>query len=311
MIPKISVLVITYNQENVISRALESLLKQKDYIYEICINDDCSKDNTWSVLEKYAKQYPELIKPIRNQQNLGIFQNIEATWERPSGDIVYHLSGDDECGEGYFKAVIDLIQNKNIDYKNELFCIYGDYVQKFPNGKSIYCSQKSATRDVLPIRLKLRGIVSNRTACYSISILRKFKKVSEGRSYSVESVQDCQLALFSEKNYYVPVVGNIYYAAIGVSINSKKNLRGRKGEMRAKLLAFMEREGFELNKKDEYFMQFTDSLKSFEKLRSIGAFFKMMCSYVKSLDFSLGMDTFCITFIRRKTQRRRFHDYRE
>ena len=48
-IPKISVLVICYKQENVIRRAMDSLIAQKDYIYEICINDDKSPDKKWEI----------------------------------------------------------------------------------------------------------------------------------------------------------------------------------------------------------------------------------------------------------------------
>ena len=51
-IPKISVLMITYNQEKIVRRALDSLIAQKDYLYEICINDDCSTDNTFQVIQE-------------------------------------------------------------------------------------------------------------------------------------------------------------------------------------------------------------------------------------------------------------------
>ena len=126
-IPKISVLVITYNQQEVIGRALESILIQKEFVHEIIICDDCSTDNSWNIINTYASKFPGLIKPIRNNFNLGIFENIEKKWELPTGDIIYDLSGDDEGGEGWFNRIIDYITYNNIDYKNELFCIYGDY----------------------------------------------------------------------------------------------------------------------------------------------------------------------------------------
>ena len=135
-IPKISVLVICYKQENVIRRAMDSLIAQKDYIYEICINDDKSPDKTWEILLEYQAKYPDLVKPVRNDPNLGIFQNIEATWKRPMGDMIYQLSGDDECGKDYFKHVVEFVLEKGIDYKNQAFCVYGDYVQINKNGQS-------------------------------------------------------------------------------------------------------------------------------------------------------------------------------
>ena len=86
--PRISVYVITYNQEDVIQRTMESLLSQKDYVYEICINDDCSQDRTFEILQEYERQYPNLIKPVQNKHNLGIFANLEAVWKRLTGDII-------------------------------------------------------------------------------------------------------------------------------------------------------------------------------------------------------------------------------
>ena len=91
-IPRISVLVITYNQEDVISRAIDSLLLQRDYIYEICVSDDCSKDRTWDILQDYSAKHPGLFVLNRNDPNVGIFENIEKTWTMPTGDIIYQSS---------------------------------------------------------------------------------------------------------------------------------------------------------------------------------------------------------------------------
>ena len=48
---KINVLIITYNQEDLIKRAIDSILCQKEYgLNKIVVSDDCSSDNTWNVL---------------------------------------------------------------------------------------------------------------------------------------------------------------------------------------------------------------------------------------------------------------------
>ena len=216
-IPKITVYMITYNQVNLIDRSLNSLLKQRDYLYEVCVNDDCSTDGTWEKLQQYEKKYPNFIKAYQNKENLGIFQNVERSWELPTGDIVCRLAGDDEAGEGYFQEVVNYIEAKGIDYKNELFCIYGDYIQKNKNGVAIRYTNK-LVNDSNALKLKIRKLLYGRGACYSIKVLKKFEKVSEGRSFNAELIQDCQLQLFSEHNYYIPVVGNIYYAQIGISM---------------------------------------------------------------------------------------------
>ena len=67
MHPRHSVIIITYNQEHLIKRALDSVVCQKDYLYEIIISDDCSTDYTWKVVLEYQRKYPSLLKPYRNK----------------------------------------------------------------------------------------------------------------------------------------------------------------------------------------------------------------------------------------------------
>ena len=280
-IPRISVLVICYKQENVIRRALDSLIAQKDYIYEICINDDKSPDGTWDVLQEYAAKYPDLVKPVRNEPNLGIFQNIEATWKRPTGDLIYQLSGDDECGKDYFKNVIEYIKNNHIDYQNKAICIYGDYVQVNKNGQSIRYRNELISTNVL--KLKLRKLLSNRSAVFSRKVLESFVPVSEGRSYEVEEAQGIELQVFSRENYYLPCVGNVYYAQIGVSA-SKSLINERKKTIHIifqKTLDFINRNQVCLDKKDCNFVKF---LVAYEHRNML----KALWYYLNSIDFHLG-----------------------
>lgn len=280
--PRISVLMITYNQENYISRALDSLLVQRDYLYEVCINDDCSTDRTFDILEEYRKRFPNIIKPIRNQQNLGIFKNIEATWSRPSGDIVYRLAGDDECGNGYFQRVVEFIEEKGIDYKNELFCIYGDYKEVEPDG-SVIVYKNSLVKNHDAMRLGFRKLISNRSACYSKKILDRFEKVSEDRSFNAEIVQEIQLQLFAEKNYYLPVVGNIYYSGIGISTRlNKKEKEERILQGYQRKIDFATQHGYKIENKDLAFLEFMKAYRFGKKMRAIRYYFS-------SIDPSLGL----------------------
>ena len=280
-IPKISVLVICYKQENVIRRAMDSLIAQKDYIYEICINDDKSPDKTWEILLEYQAKYPDLVKPVRNDPNLGIFQNIEATWKRPMGDMIYQLSGDDECGKDYFKHVVEFVLEKGIDYKNQAFCVYGDYVQINKNGQSIRYKNELIHPNV--IKLKLRKLLSNRSACFSRKVLESFVPISEGRSYMIEAAQDIELQVFSKYNYYVPFIGNIYYAEIGVSASDQlKNERKQAIDVVfQKVLAFLRKNGIKSDKSDLNFVKYYMAYKQ-------GKAFLAFYYYVKGIDFKLG-----------------------
>ena len=54
---KLSVFVVTYNQEQYIKQCLESIAKQKvNFDYEVIIGDDCSTDGTGRICDEFANR---------------------------------------------------------------------------------------------------------------------------------------------------------------------------------------------------------------------------------------------------------------
>jgi glycosyltransferase involved in cell wall biosynthesis len=218
---KIAVAVITYNQEKVISRALDSILNQLEYAnFEIIVSDDCSSDGNWDILLKYSQKYPNIVKPFRQDRNLGIYANLEFALSKISEcDIVFKCAGDDEYCEGFFKEIVSFIEVKKIATKSELFCIYSDWKSISPNGtKNIFSNHLISKIDINPISLKIRGLIFNRSVGFSFRILKMFKTVPKNQGISVsEGAFDIQLQILAEKNYYLPFIGSVYYRGIGVS----------------------------------------------------------------------------------------------
>lgn len=112
----VSVCCITYNQEKYIGKALESFLAQKtDFDIEIIVHDDCSSDNTVSVLKMYQKKYPNRIKLVlqhENQRSKGkaIFREILVP--TTIGKYIAFCEGDDFWSDPYkLKKQVDVLEN--------------------------------------------------------------------------------------------------------------------------------------------------------------------------------------------------------
>lgn len=92
-----SVILLTYNQESFVAEALNSFLAQDYPSLEIVVSDDCSKDNTWEIVNAIAKAYAGDKKIIlnRNAQNLGIGANYTKAFSLTSGEVVFSAAGDD------------------------------------------------------------------------------------------------------------------------------------------------------------------------------------------------------------------------
>lgn len=67
---KIAIKCITYNHGEYIGEALEGFVKQcTNFPFIAIVHDDASTDNTAEILRTYAQKYPDIIKPIYEQEN--------------------------------------------------------------------------------------------------------------------------------------------------------------------------------------------------------------------------------------------------
>lgn len=93
---KVSVVSISYNQENYIKQALDSFVSQKaNFNFEVIIADDCSTDNTANIIKDFSKKYPDVIKPILRNKNVGIAENLMSAMRAAKGEYIALCEGDD------------------------------------------------------------------------------------------------------------------------------------------------------------------------------------------------------------------------
>jgi glycosyltransferase involved in cell wall biosynthesis len=93
---KLSVMVITYNHEQFIAHALESVLAQRvDFEHEIVVGEDCSTDGTRAILADFHRRYPDRIKLLLKERNIGGLRNLESTIAACRGQYLAILEGDD------------------------------------------------------------------------------------------------------------------------------------------------------------------------------------------------------------------------
>ncbi len=94
--PLLSVCLITYNHGKYICPAIESVLMQKvNFTWELIIADDCSTDDTREILIAYQKKYPDFIKLILQEKNVGAAQNWMDLVVAPTSKYIAYLEGDD------------------------------------------------------------------------------------------------------------------------------------------------------------------------------------------------------------------------
>lgn len=94
--PKVSVCVITYNQEKYIGQCLRSIIDQNvDFDFEIIVGDDYSTDNTREILSEFKAKYPAIINLLFQEANTGGTKNYIDVHNLAKGQYVAHCDGDD------------------------------------------------------------------------------------------------------------------------------------------------------------------------------------------------------------------------
>lgn len=72
----VSVIVLSYCHEKYIAQALDSILMQETSLrYEVLVGDDASRDRTPVIIQSYAEKYPDIIKPVLREENVGANYN--------------------------------------------------------------------------------------------------------------------------------------------------------------------------------------------------------------------------------------------
>ncbi|MDP1615245.1 MAG: glycosyltransferase family 2 protein [Methylococcales bacterium] len=118
--PLVSVVIATYNGERFLQEQLESIISQTYTPIEIIAIDDCSTDNTFSILNRYAAQHPHFIL-IRNEQNLGYQKNFEKGFALAKGDYIAPSDQDDIWLPNKIETLVNNIGQHAIAYCNSAF----------------------------------------------------------------------------------------------------------------------------------------------------------------------------------------------
>jgi len=99
VVPRLSVVCITYNAAQYIRAALDGFLMQKtDFPFEVLVHDDASTDGTAEIIREYAEKRPDVVRAVfqkENQWSKGVAVAPKFLWPLIRGEYVAMCEGDD------------------------------------------------------------------------------------------------------------------------------------------------------------------------------------------------------------------------
>ncbi len=232
---RVSVVIITYNQETTIAQTLDSIIEQEgDFDLEIVIGDDCSKDNTPTICQEYKKKYPGIITLLLQETNQGVTKNFIDTIGLCKGDYIGICAGDDYwCDK--FKI------QKQLDFLHQ----HPDYGVVSTGGYRLLVEKNQLEEGIAPLNPEPSGYVFDLTwrgGVYAMPLSLLFraellKYIDFGefikRKFSVEDVPMQAIMAHHTKFGHIPdlcVVYRVYTASLTfVNYNSPKYIAYHQG----------------------------------------------------------------------------------
>ena len=109
----ISVLMSTLNSEKTIDESINSILSQDYGNFEFLIVDDGSTDQTFNIIEKYAKR-DKRIKIFNNSRNIGLTKSLNKLLDKAKGDVIARQDADDISFHNRFSFQLDYLNDTGL-----------------------------------------------------------------------------------------------------------------------------------------------------------------------------------------------------
>ena len=211
----LTVTVPCYNSQDYMEKCIESLLRGGERV-EIIVIDDGSRDMTGEIGDRYAAQYPDIVKVI-HQENGGHGAGINAGLKAATGKYFKVVDSDDEVS-GDFGAFLDRLELCDQQGGVDLFVTNYYYVHTDGIGdRSINYG------DVLPEgrifgwgdtkRFKLHQMLTIHSSTFRTEVMRRCGGELPRKVFYEDNLMVCRTLPFVERMFYMDV--DLYRYTIG------------------------------------------------------------------------------------------------
>jgi len=227
---KISIIMGIYNCEKYLKESIDSIINQTYTNWELIMCDDGSKDNTLKIAKKYEKKYPNKIRVLVNDKNMGLNYTLNKCLDNATGEFIARQDGDDiSLPYRLEKEIMFLKKNSNYSLVSSNMVFFdenGDW------GRSHNCGE-----------VKKENFIKGSPICHAPCMIRT-EVLKTVNGYSVEKkllrVEDYHLwfKLFIAGFKCYSLEECLYKMRDDNDAYKRRNLKNRINETRLKLWGF-------------------------------------------------------------------------
>ncbi|GAB4036916.1 glycosyltransferase family 2 protein [Spirosoma jeollabukense] len=197
--PLVSIITVVYNAKSTLEDTIESVLGQKQDLFEYWIIDGGSTDGSIDIIQKYENQLAGWI----SEPDKGIYDAMNKGIDRAKGDWLYFLGADD--------LLVDGILNKiTSQFKPSLKVVYGD----------VLYTTGGIMRSHIGVRCLLENRLHHQGAFYHKDLFDEFRY---NQKFSVAADYELTLRIYLQKQptLYIPSIISVFasggYSTLGGS----------------------------------------------------------------------------------------------
>jgi glycosyltransferase involved in cell wall biosynthesis len=208
--PKLSIIVPTFNSVDRIERCLDSIASQSFNGYEVVIQDGASSDGTVEQVRRFREGHSSLEVRAVSERDNGHYDAMNRGMRRARGEWIYFLGSDDELhGDGVLEAMMQACDAADHDVVYGNVRVVGD--ANWAKNGDIYDGPFSLEK-------LLRKNICHQAIFYRSRLLRTIGEFN--LNYRICADWDINLRSWAKTKFeYVDVVVANFYAG-GISVGS-------------------------------------------------------------------------------------------
>lgn len=168
--PLVSVIMLAYNHAAYIAEAIDSVLMQeRDFPMELLIGEDCSSDGTREIAQDFQRRFPDVVKVITAETNVGSLENYKRLLRAARGRFIAYIDGDDYWLQGKLARQVAFLKHNQ------------ECVAVFTNAKAVTSSGQcvGAFNDVGTQRFDLAALLRRGNFLCNSSMLFRASLVAD------------------------------------------------------------------------------------------------------------------------------------
>lgn len=222
MSPTVSIVLPCYNGAGHLAQSIDSVIAQTFTDWELIIVNDCSKDNSLEIMQRYAEK-DSRIKVVNNDVNLKLPASLNRGFSFAKGKYLTWTSHDNRMGETMLEEFVHYL-----DEHPEIGLVTANYAAfSLSTGQQLYEVSMDDPQGRLP---------HHNTVCYAFMYRREVLETVGGYDETLFLIEDYEYWVRIWLKYRIGKVDKVlYYTGVGdetLTMSRKKEIARKLLEVR-------------------------------------------------------------------------------